>query len=157
MDLKDRKEGDVLRYDAFINQYGNHAREGIAIVRDEDGELVARDSFWDAFWASGGKALTLEELETAEFKFNHADYRIVDHQTEWEKYHPNDRQALSEQHQHRHVYLIREGAQPSLHTQIENARHKVDEARDNVRSAEMSLEFRLGILDELLAQADKQA
>lgn len=157
MDLKDRKKGDVLTYDTSLNPYANHAREGIAVVREEDGKLIARDTFWNAFWGMGGQLLTPEELESAEYRFNHGDYRIIDRRSEWLSYDPKDRRVLTEQHRHRRVYLVREGARPSLSTQIDNARAKVAEARSELQSAEWRLESRQTKLNELLAKAGKPA
>lgn len=82
MDIQTLKEGDVLRYEIVRAPHGNHGREGYAIVREEDGALVARDTYWGAYDGTGGKALTDRRLDTAESKFNRRDCTFVENSGE---------------------------------------------------------------------------
>lgn len=142
------KAGDVIRY---VPDGGWHARQGTAIV-NEHGKAV------DTFWGDGsGHVLREKELAGAEVVFNLGDYRkLGEHferrQDEWLKYAPEDRQRIGSQSQYQSTYYVRVGAEPSLDTQIENARVAVQDAESAVRSAQQTVEWRKEDLAKLEAE-----
>jgi len=146
----ERAPGDVLDY--IPDRESRHCRESCAVVR-EDGRI------FDTFW-SGPKAglhgadheLSDRELATAGLRFRLGDYREVKYEQEWLTFAPADRQYVSAQQGLQWTYYVREGAEPDLTTQIDNARGRVAEAERAVESAKASLERRRRELADLEAQ-----
>lgn len=134
------RPGDVLRY----RPERHHAREGTAFVRD-DGRA------YDTFWSADGSdmyshALTAQELDTAEAKFNVDAFDELDRyapgaRSKWETYNPDDRARVTMQHGLQEVLFVRRGAAPDMPTQIANAESRVAEAVAEVDAADRRLRW----------------
>lgn len=138
----DFKPGDVVRYEP-LERPSRHCREGMAIAEARLDGVVLFDTYWRT---SGDRhLLTYDELGTSEVVFNLDDYDELDQSRHgaadtWRKYSPDDRQVITSQHGLVRRFFIREGAQPGLTTQIENAREAVVEAERKLSSAQFSLD-----------------
>lgn len=143
------KPGDVVRYDVE----DRHCREGMAIAEARlDGVVL-----FDTYWRTPGDRhlLTFDELATAEVVFNLDDYvELTERQSvdRWEMYKPADRERITSQHGLVVRWFIREGAEPDLQTQIENACEAYVEAQSKLRSAEASVRYAWQVLEQLEAK-----
>jgi len=143
--------GDVLDY--ISEREFNHCRECCAVVVD-DGRAV--DTFWGFPNMHGDShVLTDRELATAGRRFRLGDYREVRHESEWLTFAPTDRQVVTSQQGLQARYYVRAGAEPSLATQIDNARAAVERAESDVRCAESTLRWRQTELARLLAASSE--
>lgn len=142
--------GDVIRYES--ERANRWCREGQAIVRRiEDGQPVALDTYW--FSSGDQHRLTDAELATAHVEFNLDDVRPVERYEVWADFNPADRFMVSHQHGLQSTEYVRIGAEPDVATRIENARIKVEQARDEVKSAKSHLEWAERDLASLQAEA----
>ena len=144
------KPGDVL---AYVPRW-HHCREGAAFVKDNG---VAVDTYW-RHTDSSAALLNLEELATAELRFNVNDYDALDiyspsSRSTWLTYHPDARGRIPSQHGLQEALFVRRGAVPDLATQIENARAEVEKAESAVRVAQDRLTFRREDLESLEAKS----
>jgi hypothetical protein len=122
------KPGDVVRYEPD-NRW---TKEGLAVAEARGERVILFDTFW------GNSDRT--HVEPAEFEvlFNLADYDVRS-AGEWERHHPNDRRVITHQHGLQRRYYVRKGAAEHLPTQVANARERVAEAEEKMRSAQWSL------------------
>lgn len=148
----DLRPGDVLRYRPLGEFEPHWCREGLALV-DDNGHA------FDTYWGTYGDhhRLTEAELASADLVFNVNDYDELDQYSRgsrltWETYHPDDRARITQQHGHQERLFIRLGAEPSLETQIENARAEVEQAETDLASSERRLQWRREDLAKLEAQ-----
>jgi hypothetical protein len=148
------RQGTVVRYTPAPRYEGDRqprwCREGMAIA-DDRGRLV------DTYWGSGGDAhvVTAAEAASVEVLFYLEDFDELDRWRpdveKWRTYAPEDRQRVTMQHGLQQRLFIRKGAVPARETMIANARGKVAEAEDEVRSAQSTLRWAQEDLDALLA------
>jgi hypothetical protein len=137
------RPGDVVRYEPE----SRWCHDGYAIAQHHGnlaGELVLVDTYWSG---SGG----LVRPESYEVLFNLADYEEVP-VGKWETYASADREYIPVHSGYRTRHLVRKGATPDLSTQIENARERVSDAEQQVRSAQWSLDYARNELAALEAQ-----
>lgn len=156
------QEGAVVRYQPDPSRHSpTWCREGTAVINDQG-------AAFDTYWGSGSDShrLTSDELATAEVLFLLEDFDELDrhaHGTKdkWETYHPDDRRLITSQHGLQRRYFIRKGADPSLTTQIDNARRRLDEAHEELASAARRVEWAAvewgRLLDLQRAQRDVRA
>lgn len=122
-------------------------REGVAEVT----EYGVRDTYWGNHDAT---PLSEGERASAVLLFDSADYEELDRYSSsskhlWEKYHPDDRKKTTEQHGCYTRWFVKKGAKPDIGTRIENARVRLAEARDELKSAQWRFESRTQELEEL--------
>ncbi|MBS69374.1 MAG: hypothetical protein CMK98_13710 [Pseudomonas sp.] len=134
--------GDVIRYEP-LTRPNRWCREGIAIAEDRGWRVVLLDTFWGG--GTETHVLTDEEASTGELLFNVGDYDELDRHNPgtpltWEKYAPEDRRVITEQHGLRSRWFIRKGASEDWPTQIANAERAVEDRRACFSSARASLE-----------------
>lgn len=133
------KPGDVVRYDTGTER---HCREGMAIAEARLDGVVLFDTYWRSY--GDRHLLTYDELATAEVVFNLDDYDELTEReaaAKWEMYKPADREKVTSQHRLVVRWFIRQGAQPDLSTQIDNARQGVADAYEKLRSAEFGVQL----------------
>lgn len=142
---RDLRPGDVVRYEPK----STWCHDGYAIAElRRDGQLVLVDTYW----SGGSDGAVVGPDVPYELLFNLADYEEKPAYV-WERYAPADRQYIPKHAGYRTVHLVRKGATPDLSTQIENARERVTEAEDKLRTAQNDLDWRRRELAELEAQA----
>lgn len=122
-------------------------REGIAEVT----KYGVRDTYWGDHDAT---PLSEAEKATAVLLFDSVDYDELDRyssssQHRWEQFHPDDRKKTTEQHGCYVRRFVRKGTNPDLRTKIENARLRLEEAEQELRSAQWRVENRKRELEEL--------
>jgi hypothetical protein len=145
--------GTVVEYDPDPSRHAPRwCREGTAIaVRSLDRPLI----FLDTYWGGGGDQHVLQgnELATIRPLFHLDDYDELawSHgvRDKWLTYAPEDRQRITSQHGLQSRYFIKKGARPSLVTQIENARKRLEEAEQDARSAANAVTWRQQELADL--------
>jgi len=98
--------------------------------------------------------LSEAEKSSAVLLFDSSDYDELDRYSsssryKWEQYHPDDRKKTTEQHGCYTRWFIRKGAKPDMGTKIANARARLEEAEQSLRSAQFSVESRTRELQEL--------
>lgn len=141
--MSELRENDVVRYEPK----DRWCHEGTAVAtRRSDGEIV----LFDTYWQFSGQRLV--KPDTWEVLFNLDDYDSVRDGWRWEKYAPEDRQVVTSQHGLQRQYLVRKGAVESRDQIIANARTRLAEAEEKLRSATWSRDFAQRELDELLAE-----
>ena len=138
----DLRAGDVIRYEP----QNRWCHDGYAIAEARDGRLILIDTYW----ISSGSVVSPSSYEVL---FNLGDYEEK-RAGEWETYAPTDRQYLPRHSGYQTVHLVRRGATPDLSTQIQNARERVAEAEEKVRSAQWGLDLARRDLAALEAAAD---
>lgn len=124
-------------------------REGIA-------EVTSR-GILDTYWGSNtseSSPLIAAEKATCVLLFDSADYDELDRycsssKHRWEQYHPDDRRKTTEQHGFYTRWFVKKGAKPDMATKIANARARLDESQQSLRSAQFSVESRIRELEEL--------
>lgn len=149
------RPGDVIRY-STLTRPNRWCREGIAIAEERRCRVVLLDTFWGG--GSETHVLTDAEADTGEWLFNIGDYDELDRYSHgtpstWEKYAPEDRRVITEQHGLRSRWFIRKGASEDWATQIANAERALEKKRSQLRSAELSLEWALEDLSRLREKA----
>lgn len=138
------RAGDVVRYEPE----SRWCRDGYAIARERrDGSLV----LFETYWSSGGDD-NIVAPDVYEVLFNLGDYEEKPAYV-WETFAAADRQYIPKHSGYRTVHLVRKGATPDLPTQIGNARERVTEAKDALRSALHKLDWRRSELAALEAAA----
>lgn len=139
--------GDVLNYLPDRSRFEpNHCREGIAIV-NENGRAV------DTFWQGGGDhVLNDVELASVELRFRLGEFHTVKSESEWLKYAEQDRRTITAQHGLQRTFYVRNGAEPDLETQIQNARRELADAERELSSAGNHIRWAAVELAKLEAQ-----
>jgi hypothetical protein len=158
--MSDFKPGDVLDYHT-LTRPNRWCREGVAIV--EPGRHGGAPIAVDTYWSSGfdNHILTEDELATAQLRFNINDYDELDRyargtRSEWETYHPLERQEVCSQHGLETRYFIRKGAKPDLSTRIANLDRRIEEQEQKVRTAKADLEWMRQARENLARKAVKR-
>lgn len=145
----DLAPGQVLGYQPDRKRFEpSHCRDGQAIC-DGDGRPV--DTYW---WSGDGHVLTDEELASAEILYRLDDYREVASEHEWQKYAEADRKALRRQHGCYVTWLVRNGAEPDIETQIRNAYAKLRKAEEDLKAAGRDIEWAARDIAKLEAKRD---
>lgn len=121
---------------------------------------VTKHGILDTYWGhngTDGSPLNDSEKASAVLLFDSTDYDELDRYNsssrhQWEKFHPDDRKKTTEQHGCYTRWFVKKGAKPDLGTLIENARARLVEAEETLRSAQWSVESRARELGELESQ-----
>lgn len=143
------RDGDVVDYTPRNNE--RHCREWMAVVKmGRDGRLIMLDTFWGSH---DRYPLTPDEQATATVRFHLHDYRQVP-AWEWEQYAPADRQTITSQHGLQVQSYVRNEASPDLPTIIQNARDRLERAKERVRSAEWAVADAERDLARILQEAE---
>jgi hypothetical protein len=143
------KPGDVLRY----SPRSTHCRDGVAII-DEHGN--AYDTYWGM--RDSMSFVRPEDLRDAEVQFRLEDYDEITGvgrdtaRMKWEKFANEDRECIPAHSGYHARFFTRKGAEPSLDTQIENARRDLAYAEDKARGAANTVEWKREDLERLIAQ-----
>ena len=128
-------------------------REGIA-------EVIERGVF-DTYWGhnpSDSSPLSPEEKATAVLLFDSSEYDELDRycsssRHRWEQFHPSERKKTTEQHGCHKRWFIKKGAEPDIGTRINNAKARLSEAEQELKSAQWRVESRTKELEELQKDA----
>lgn len=137
------RAGDVLTYKS--ERDGNWCREGMAVVHEVAGRLIAVDTYWATSVLSRSVSpdchvLTDAELDTASVSFNLADFEVTNAQHgSYLDYAPADRAVVTSQHGLQKTLLVRKGAKPSGSAIVRKHVDRVREARQNLESAQRRL------------------
>ncbi len=124
-------------------------REGLA--------EVTKRGILDTYWGPDGtenSPLTESEKASAVLLFDSADYDELDRYSSsskhrWEQFHPDERKKTTEQHGCYTRWFVKKGAKPDLGTKIANARVRLSEAEQQLKSVKWSVESRTRELEEL--------
>lgn len=139
--------GDVYTY----TPTEHHCMEGLAI-ENERGSLI--DWFWNGSIVSH-RQIVSRDAAGLTFVANLGDYEMTDRDGSKSnaEYAPADRLTIHAQHGLQRTNYIRKGATPDLATKIDNAKHEVESAEAEMRSAKHHLEWARTKLSELEAEA----